>query len=302
MSNVASQTLSLPPARTGPAIVTLGTFDGVHLGHRALLDTARAAADARGMPVVAVTFDPSPRDVMQPGHNVPAIQRLEDRVRDLHAAGADEVVVLAFSQALASLPAEAFAVEVLGERLGAAGVVTGWDFRFGRGRVGDSALIARVLGVPTWSVPARTLAGQTVSSTAIRRCVAEGDLVGAAAMLGHPHRVSGVVVRGDQRGRTIGFPTANLRLETELRPPDGVYAVRVVGHAGGVANLGGRPTVGDGVAPLEVHLFDFAGDLYGHTLEVAFIAALRPTRRFPDLQSLRDQIARDAAAARAVLT
>ena len=301
MDDAAVEGFGMPAARAVPAIVTIGTFDGVHLGHRALLDEARGLADSVGLPVVAVTFAPSPRDVMQPGHGVPAIQRLEDRLRDLARAGADDVVVLPFSRALAALPAETFVTEVLGARLRAAGVVTGWDFRFGRERRGDAALIAQTLGVPTRTVAARSIGGVAISSTEIRRRVAEGDLVGAAAMLGRPHALTGQVVRGDQRGRTLGFPTANIVIQTELRPPDGVYAVRVSGLGGGVANLGGRPTVGDGVAPLEVHVFDRDVDLYGQTLEVALVAHLRPTRRFADLSALTAQITADAAAARAVV-
>ncbi|MFM2161282.1 MAG: hypothetical protein RLZZ383_794 [Pseudomonadota bacterium] len=301
MSNEAVEAVGMPSPRPGPAVLTIGTFDGVHLGHRALLDQARAMADARGLPVVAVTFAPSPRDVMQPGHGVPAVQRLVDRERDLVRAGADEVVALPFSRALAALPAETFVTEVLGARLRAAAVVTGWDFRFGRERRGHAALIAETLGIPAATVAAVTVGGVPVSSTEIRRRVAAGDLEGAAAMLGRPHTLAGSVVRGDQRGRTLGFPTANVLVQTELRPPDGVYAVRVLGIGEGVANLGGRPTVGDGVAPLEVHVFDRDVDLYDQDLEVAIVAHLRPIRRFGDLSALKEQIAADAACARAML-
>jgi riboflavin kinase/FMN adenylyltransferase len=303
------------PHAPRPAVVTIGNFDGVHLGHQALLRRARALADAvaaawsvdpSGVGVVALTFDPSPRDVMQPGHGVPAIQPLGDRVALLREHGADVVCVEPFTAELASWSAEAFAERIVAERLGGVGVVVGWDFRFGAGRRGDAGLMARVLGVPVEVVGAVDVGGAPVSSTRVRLAVAAGRLDEACALLGRPHRLSGTVVHGDHRGRTIGFPTANVQVETALRPPDGVYAVRAQRAEGGpwmsgVANLGRRPTFEPGVAALEVHLFDRELDLYGARLHVELVQFLRPERRFDGLDALVAQIRLDADAARAVL-
>ncbi len=299
------------PADRRPTVVTIGSFDGVHRGHQALLDAARALAGDLGVAtVVALTFDPFPRDVMSPGHGVPAIQSLADRAAALVARGADGVVVQTFSRAFSEVSAEDFAHDLLAHGLGAAGVVVGWDFRFGAGRRGDAALLRSALGVPVLSVPALEDPAEgpnrsPVSSTRIRGLVREGDVAGAARLIGRPHEVVGQVVRGDARGRDLGFPTANVVPETPLSPAAGVYAVRVdVGDGvwrDGVANHGVRPTVGVGAAPLEVHLFADPGDLYGRTLRVALVARLRGERRFPDLDALRAQIAQDVAAARDAL-
>jgi riboflavin kinase/FMN adenylyltransferase len=297
-------------------VVTIGNFDGVHLGHQALLHRARALADALAsawsveagaVAVVALTFDPSPRDVMQPGHDVPAIQTLGERVALLREHGADVVCVEPFTAELATWSAEAFVARILAERLGAVGVVVGWDFRFGAGRRGDAALLARELAAPVEVVGAVDVGGAPVSSTRVRAAVQAGRLDEAAALLGRPHRLSGEVVRGDQRGRTLGFPTANVRVDTALRPPDGVYAVRARLAQGGpwmagVANLGQRPTFGPGVAALEVHLFDRQLDLYGARLQVEIVRFLRPERRFGALDALVAQIEQDAAVARAALS
>jgi riboflavin kinase/FMN adenylyltransferase len=292
-------------------VVTIGNFDGVHLGHRALLaaarDLGRRLAKTPGEPrrVTAVTFDPTPRDVMQPGHGIPQIQTLADRVRTLREAGADAVVVEPFTRELAGWSPERFADEILGVRLGARGIVVGWDFRFGHDRAGDAELLRHRLGVPVEQVGPVLLDGEPVSSTRVRRAVLAGDLDLAARLLDRPHEIVGPVVVGDRRGRTIGFPTANVRPETALLPPPGVYAVRAVLPGGelrgGVANLGERPTFGPGRGRLEVHLFDFDGDLYDAPLRVQIVARLREERAFPTLEALVTQIRADADAARARL-
>jgi riboflavin kinase/FMN adenylyltransferase len=296
-------------------VVTIGNFDGVHVGHQALLRRARALAGAvagawsvppTAVSVVALTFDPSPRDVMQPGHAVPAIQTLGERVALLREHGADVVCVEPFTAELATWSAEAFVARILAARLGAVGVVVGWDFRFGAGRRGDADLLARELGAPVEVVRAVDVGGAPVSSTRVRAAVQAGRLDEAEALLGRPHRLSGEVVRGDQRGRTLGFPTANVRVDTALRPPDGVYAARARlaqggPWMGGVANLGQRPTFGPGAAALEVHLFDRQIDLYGAHLQVELVRFLRPERRFDGLDALVAQIRLDAASARAAL-
>lgn len=291
------------PRAWGPSVVTLGNFDGVHVGHQALIAAARRLAGPDGQ-VAVLTFDPSPRDVLQPDHGVPAVQAGVDRVRRLLDRGVDRVVVEPFTRALSRWTADEFASEILGRRLRASGVVVGWDFRFGAQRAGDAALLRRVLGVPVEEVGAVEVDGAAVSSTRVRDVVRAGDLALATRLLGCAHELVGPVVHGDARGRTIGVPTANVAVRTPLRPPDGVYAVRATSGGrswDGVANLGGRPTVGDGAAPLEVHLLDADVDLYGQELVVGLVARLRGQRRFDGLDALRAQIAGDIVAAREVL-
>lgn len=294
------------PPRPGP-IVTIGNFDGVHVGHRALLDRARGLAgpDRR---VCVLTFDPPPRAVLRPGQQVPPIQSMDDRIATLHAAGADDVVVEPFDRAYATQTADAFAADIVAGRLGAAGVVIGWDFRFGRDRAGGvDALRAAVPG-PVEQVGGVTLDGGIVSSTRVREAVAAGDVEAAARWLARPHALVGPVVAGDGRGRTLGVPTANVVVDTALCPPPGVYAVCAQVAPGGpwrpaVANLGDRPTFGPTRGRLEVHLVDGAPvpDLAGRTLRSGLVARLRDERRFADLDALVAQIHRDIDAARRAL-
>lgn len=285
----------------GP-VVTIGNFDGVHLGHRALVNAARAMAGDHT--VCVYTFDPPPRDVMAPGNGVPAIQSLDDRLALLGQVGVDHVVVETFTKAYAAHSAEDFCDAFLGRRLRASGVVIGWDFRFGRGRLGDADVLRARLGVPVVQVAGVQVDGEVVSSTRVRKAVRDADMALAERLLGRPHVLAGQVVRGDQRGRTIGFPTANVDVVTELQPRAGVYAVRVAldgRRYDGVANLGVRPTFGPARAPLEVHLFDFEGDLYGRRIEVSLIDRLRDERAFDGVEALVAQIRLDADAARALL-
>jgi riboflavin kinase/FMN adenylyltransferase len=294
------------PGDAPSPVVTIGNFDGVHLGHRALIAGARALAGPVGAPVCVYTFDPAPRDVMVPGHGVPAIQSLDERLERLGEAGADWVVVERFSRAYAGHTAEFFALEILKTRLRAAGVVVGWDFRFGKGRKGDHNTLRELLDVPVHQVEALQHRGEIVSSTRVRQVVQAGDVAHAAELLTQPHEVSGIVVHGDGRGRTIGVPTANVVLDSALRPAAGVYAVRLKAAGGawwsGVANLGVRPTVGEGVAPLEVHLLDRSEDLYGQSVKVGFITRLRGEQRFDGLDALVTQIRRDIVRARQELS
>lgn len=288
----------------GPTVVTIGNFDGVHLGHQALLATARSIAAPLGASVVAYTFDPLPRDVMAPGHGVARIQSLDDRVAELGRRGADAVVIEPFSRAYAAQEASWFTGEVLTRRLGALGAVVGWDFRFGHNRLGDAdALRAAFQHVAV--LDALQHEGESVSSTRVRAAVNAGDMRVAAGFLGRLHDVVGEIIHGDARGRTIGFPTANVALPDTLLPPFGVYAVRAELDGrwlDGVANLGVRPTVDKaGRTSLEVHLLDFAGDVYGQTLRVGFVERLRGEQRFGSLDALVAQIGVDVAAARRVL-
>lgn len=286
----------------GPA-VTIGNFDGVHLGHRALLLAAREQAGADGT-VCVYTFDPPPRVVMAPHLDIPSIQSLDDKLSMLGAAGADHVVVEPFDADYAEKTADWFCDEVLTKRLGARAVVVGWDFRFGKDRVGDVDLLRARLSIPVVRVPAVAIDGEVVSSTRVRAVVHAGDLRTAHKLLGRDHELIGRVVPGDARGRRIGFPTANLALQTELVPPSGVYAVRVQADGrwhDGVANLGRRPTFAPGETRFEVHLLDYQGDLYGRPLRIALVDRLRDEKRFGGVEELVDQIGRDIDDARRVL-
>lgn len=302
------------PSRSSalPSVVVPGNHDGVHVGHIALLQRARALAEVRGARVVALTFDPHPLAFLAPERAPEPLTTIERRVELLRAAGADEVVVARFDASYAGLSAEAWVDGELRERLGACAVVLGADFRFGRGRAGTPSFLREygaTRGLEVVEVDA--IGGGTherVSSTAIRAALREGDVALAATLLTRPHTCTGEVVEGHKRGRTIGVPTANLAPPREMLPRDGVYAVRVdvlgepaVGReAAGVANLGVRPTFAAGRS-LEVHLLDFEGDLYGRTVRVAFVDRLRDEQRFAGVDALVAQIHRDIAEARARL-
>lgn len=297
----------------GPSVVTPGNHDGVHLGHRALVSTARQVAASSDVPlrVVALTFDPHPLHFMAPERAPPLLTDLARRAELLRAAGADEVVVQRFDRAFSQLSPEAFVEEVLVARLCARAVVVGTDFRFGAKRAGDVGLLASLgarHGMRVDTVPPVTLDGELVSSSQVRAALMRGDVERATRMLTRVHDLTRRVMQGHQRGRTIGFPTANLELSGLLAPADGVYAVSVrildevrsARRYMGVANLGVRPTV-QGGRSMEVHLLDFEGDLYDCSLRIGFVARLRGELRFPDLAALKAQIARDVEAGRSAL-
>jgi riboflavin kinase/FMN adenylyltransferase len=298
--------------------VAIGNFDGVHLGHRALFDLARAQAAARGAAAVALTFHPHPVRVLRPGLLPPCLTPLPRKLELFARCGLDAAVVQPFDLAYAASTAAEFVARDLLGHLGAAEAVVGHDFTAGRGRTrvdGLKALLAEG-GARLSVVDPVTSDGLVVSSTKIRELLLEGNVAAAAELLGRPHDADGVVVRGAGRGRGLGFATANVRSDTML-PANGVYAVRaLVGgrpvEAGepegatlhdGVCNVGVKPTVQDGGAPAaEVHLLGFGGrDLYGERLRVAFLARLREERRFPSLDALREQIGRDVEEARRAL-
>ncbi|MBX3271287.1 MAG: bifunctional riboflavin kinase/FAD synthetase [Sandaracinaceae bacterium] len=285
------------------AIVAPGNYDGVHLGHRALLATARDAARP-GEPVTVLTFDPHPAVVLSPLRAPTPLTLIARREALLRRLGADVVEVVRFDKGFAAQSAEAFVADVLVRRLHARAVVVGPDFRFGKGRTGGVATL-REAGLEAREVAPVEHDGAVVSSTRIRGALREGHVEDAARWLGRVHDVGGTVVRGDGRGRTIGVPTANLACEPVLLPADGVYAVvaRVAGDDAvlrGVANLGVRPTVGAGRS-VEAHFFDFEGDLYDRDLRLGFVTRLRGEQRFDGLPALTRQIALDAARARADL-
>ena len=291
------------------SVVTVGTFDGVHLGHRAVLDEIAGRARIAGRMSVLVTFEPHPLAVVNPAAAPPRLTTAAERIEALATCEIDRVVVLRFDRAMAALEPEAFVEQVLLERCGMRELVIGHDHGFGRGRRGDVAMLREMGSVRGFTVDVveevAGASGQPVSSTAIRRAVAGGDLVTAAALLGRRHALAAPVIAGEQRGRTLGFPTLNLAIPPDkLLPPDGVWAVQVetpAGRFGGMMNQGHRPTFGDGRRLLEVHLFGFEGDLYDRQVRVTWVAPLRPIRQFEGVQHLRQQLEHDGARARAIL-
>jgi riboflavin kinase/FMN adenylyltransferase len=310
------------------SVVVPGNHDGVHVGHQALLARARVLAADRGLDVVALTFDPHPMVTVAPERAPVPLTTLARRTELLLALGADRVEVARFDAAYAAQTAEQWITNELSGRLHAQAVVVGVDFRFGKGRGGDleslrSIGAARGIAVDAMgeilvsgtSERASSTAirvgeilvsgtSERASSTAIRVALARGDVEHAALLLTRPHSVDGTVVEGNKRGRTIGFPTANLAPDPILLPLDGVYAVRARTSEGawmdGVANLGSRPTFAAGRS-LEAHLFDFTGDLYGQRLRLAFLARIRDEKKFDGIDALVAQIRADADAARALL-
>jgi riboflavin kinase / FMN adenylyltransferase len=287
----------------GP-VLTIGNFDGVHRGHRALIDRTRALAAELGAPSAVLTFDPAPRDVLRPDNGVPRIQTLERKLVHLASTGVDAVVVQPFDRALASLDPTVFAQDRLGGHLRVRGLCVGHDFRFGKGRAGTVQTLRDALGVRVDEVEAIADADGPVSSSRIRQALEAGDVALAAHLLGRPHELVGTVIRGDQRGRLIGFPTANLRPGGGLVPPNGVYAVRVERRGErlpGVANLGVRPTFGGTEVRLEVHLLDGSWELYGEELVVGLVERIRGEQRFDGVEALVAQIRVDVEAARMIL-
>ena len=297
----------IPEALRG-SIVALGNFDGFHLGHQAVVRRAIDRAFHERRPAVVATFDPHPVIFFRPDVPPFRLTTLDQRQALFDHAGADAMLVFEFGAALASMDAEAFVAEVLVGQIGAAGVITGDDFSFGKGRTGDPALL-RALGerhgLAAEAVPQVLLEGQRISSGRIREALVDGDTGTATHMLSRDFAIEGVVQRGDARGRQLGFPTANVTLGDYQRPRYGVYAVRVTLDDGtehpGVANLGVRPTFQPPQELLEAYLFGFDGDLYGRRIEVALHAYIREERKFGDLDGLVAQMREDEAAARRLL-
>jgi len=290
-------------------VVTVGTFDGVHRGHQAVLAEIKERARARGLRSLVVTFEPHPLEIVNPPA-APKLLTLPDEKRELLAgAGLDRVEVLPFTAELARLEPEQFVRDVLRQRLAMRELVLGFDHGFGRGRTGDVELLRRLGetdGFKVDVVEAVLDGGHAISSTLIRTAVAHGNLVAAGRWLGRPYTIRGVVERGAGRGRTIGIPTANLATPDprKLLPPDGGYAVRVTWRQqrfGGMMNQGSRPTFGLEARVLEVHLFDFAGDLYGETVTIEWIRRLRDVQAFPSREALVAQLERDRTTAQATL-
>jgi len=298
----------LAPREASPCVLTIGTYDGLHVGHRALIAHACARAAALGLPAGLLTFEPMPRELLQREDPPARLTSLRERWRLLLGSGLDRMHVLAFNERLRLMSGAQFmaALQALGARV----IVVGHDFRFGHKGAASAqwcASEARNYGFEVDILDPVLVDGERVSSGLVRTALAAGDLARAARLLGRPYGMRARVRSGERLGRTLGFPTANMALHRRRSPLAGIYAVRVRGAGPegrgwpAVASLGTRPTV-NGIEPLlEVHLFDFAGDLYGAELEVEFVARLREERRFESLEAMVAQMHRDAAAARAAL-
>ncbi|NOX82630.1 MAG: bifunctional riboflavin kinase/FAD synthetase [Alphaproteobacteria bacterium] len=290
-------------------IAAIGNFDGVHLGHQYLLGEAARFAVAQDARLGVVLFEPHPRRYFRPDDAAFLLTSSAQRDALLRVYGATEIFTLTFDKALASLTPEEFIRLVLKQKLGLGGIVAGADFRFGAGRAGDSQALLTIgdeagLKVKIVDLLPQPADGAKFGSSAVRAAVRDGDMARARVLLGRPWAVRGVVAQGEQRGRTLGFPTANMTLGEIIEPRRGVYATRA--RVGGVAhdavsNFGRRPTVGSEAPLLETHILDFDGDLYGREIEVDFIDFIRDEVKFDGLDALKAQIAKDSVKARALL-
>lgn len=301
---------SVPTDAQG-AVVAIGNFDGIHRGHRSVIAAAARIAGDSGAPAAVLTFEPHPRSFFSPAAPPFRLTSLRDKIGLIRALGPELFYVLRFDRALADMTATEFVHQVLVEGFHARHLVVGYDFVFGHRRAGDTKLLAtlgREHGIGVTVVAPASEGEEPFSSSQIRAALKEGEPRRAAQLLGGPWQISARVVRGDERGRELGYPTANLRLGDYLEPAHGIYAVRAGLVEGGrivwrdaVANLGRRPTFGGGEVFLEVHLFDYAGDLYGRRLGVIFVEYLREERKYDDVEALKRQMARDCEDARRLL-
>jgi riboflavin kinase/FMN adenylyltransferase len=295
---------NLRPRHHG-CVATIGNFDGVHLGHQHVLGELAQKAAALKVPAVVITFEPQPQEWFRPQECPARLTRFREKILALRRLAVDRVLVLSFTQKLASMAPAEFVQQVLVDGLGIQHLVVGDDFRFGAKRAGDFAYLQQAgteFGFSVENMRSFEVEGARVSSTGIRDALAVGDLQAAARLLGRPYRMNGRVAHGDKKGRTIGFPTANIHLHRKVSPIRGVFAVEVYGIPGepvaGVANVGTRPTVGGTRLQLEVHLFDFNAEIYGHHVSVDFLQRIRDEQRFDSFDLLRQQIDRDAQQAR----
>jgi riboflavin kinase/FMN adenylyltransferase len=293
-----------------PAVaLTVGNFDGIHRGHQTMLQCLRAGALERGLTSCVLTFEPHPREFFAPQAAPTRLTSLREKLELLAAHGVERVHVQRFSRSFAALAPEAFVEQVLVKRLRARWLLIGEDFRFGAKRAGDLALLKKLgerHGYEVENMPTVMHAGSRVSSSAVRAALAAGDLVAAETLLARTYTISGRVIHGRKLGRELGFATANVQLKHNRPPLTGIYAVKVHGIGAAarpaVASLGVRPTItASGRAVLEVHLFDFSGDLYAAHLRVEFLHKIRDEEKYPDLETLKTQIARDCEAAKSFL-
>lgn len=295
------------PAELAHPVVAIGNFDGVHRGHRAVIGTAIDQARSLGRPALALTFEPHPRAFFRPSEPLFRLTPEPMKLKRLAETGLDGALVMSFDAALAGLDAEEFVAELLVRRLGVSMVVAGYDFHFGKGRGGSPIFLREAgkrHGFPVEIVPPLLDEGAQISSSVIRSALAQGRVEQAADMLGAPWEIEAEVIHGDKRGRELGYPTANMRLDPAITLAHGIYAVTVeidgVRHKG-VASFGRRPTFDDGAPRLESFIFDYSGDLYGRVLPVAFHAWLRPELKFDSIEALIAQMDIDSARARAAL-
>ncbi len=297
-------TRDIPAVATTPVALTIGNFDGVHLGHRAMLDELARAARRLNVPTCVMIFEPQPREFFAPDKAPTRLTALREKLEWLATTGVDQVQVCRFNYAFAQIAAQDFIERVLVRGLGVKWLQVGDDFRFGSRRAGDFVMLkneAPHLGYEVQALPSVMVEGIRVSSTAVRDALAAGDCARAARLLGRPYTMSGRVVRGDQLGRKLGFPTANVQMKHNRAPLQGIFAVEVHGARGnagdvvrGAASLGVRPTVkSQGTAVLEVYLFDFKEEIYGRHLRVDFLHKLRDEEKYSDLEALKRQIAVD---------
>lgn len=287
-----------------PTVLTLGVFDGLHLGHERIMQCVVERARAIGAHATAITFDPHPRAVLHPESAPPLLQTLDQRLANFEVLGIEQAIVIPFTREFAANPAEEFLREIVHDRLHAKEVYLGAGFAFGKGRGGNIELLRKMseeLGFFADEVPEVRLRGKRISSSRIRELLGQGRVNFARRMLGRPYGVEGVVVKGNQRGRTIGFPTANLRPHNRVVPKNGVYATATLVDGvwrRSVTNVGVRPTFDDGTdISVESHILDFDGDLYGDVLRVRFLHRIRDERKFSGIEELKAQIARDVALA-----
>ncbi len=295
---------NLKPQHRG-CVATIGNFDGVHLGHQAVLGQLAEKADELNLPLTVVTFEPQPQEYFCPEQSPPRLTRFREKVQVLRRYAVDRVLVLRFNKGFSQQSPDTFIQKLLVGGLGVKYLVIGDDFRFGKGRVGDFARLQEAgdkHGFEVVNMHTFTLDQERVSSTRVRMALGAGDLNEAEKLLGRAYRMSGRVAHGDKRGRTIGFPSANIHLHRKATPLRGVFVVELFGIEGepvsGVANLGSRPTVDGMRTLLEVHLFDFDRDIYGTHVHVEFLHKLRDERRFDSFEELKAQILRDADQAR----
>jgi riboflavin kinase / FMN adenylyltransferase len=289
-----------------PVVLAIGNFDGVHLGHAALVKCLTEAALRLGLPPTVLTFEPHPREFFSPDSAPARLSTLREKLELLAESGISQVMISRFNAAFAQLTADEFIEQVLVAGLRVRHLIIGDDFRFGRGRTGDFQHLQAAgerFGFSVEAMGSVTVGDERVSSSGVRRALARGDMEHASRLLGRPYIIDGQVTHGDKIGRQLGFATANLRIKHNPLPMTGVFAVEVSGLGPqplpGVANLGIRPTVGGTRPLLEVHLFDFNRDIYGAHISVRFVHKLRDEQRFPNFDALKAQIAADAAAARA---
>lgn len=299
--NLPSSTACLPDG----CVATIGNFDGIHLGHQAVLNQLAMKGDALGLPVVVITFEPQPNEFFSPTNAPARLSRFREKIEALRCYAIQQLCVLRFNQKLAQMSAQVFIDELLVRGLNVRYLVVGDDFKFGKDRQGDFELLKQVgkeHGFQVVNMHTFTIDNKRVSSTRVRQALKAGDLVQAEKLLGRPYRMSGRVAHGDKRGRTMGFPTANIHLHRRKVPLSGVYAVQLFGIEDepiqGVANVGLRPTVGAECALLEVHLFDFNRDIYGEHVQVHFLRKLRDEQKFESLDLLIAQIDLDCQQAR----